>query len=138
QILGGELADRISRKTLYAACQLLQVPIYAIAFATFSPALIPVAAVMVSLNLMGQPAENSLLARYTPLSWRGKVFGVKFLLTLGVSSIGLSLIPLVHAATGSLDGLFVLLGGAAGISFLAAVALPNERPTLTAGATGDD
>ncbi len=138
QILGGELADRMSRKMLYAACQLLQVPIYAIAFLTFGPALIPLAAVMVSLNLMGQPAENSLLARYTPLQWRGKVFGVKFLLTLGVSSIGVALIPIVHNFTGSLDALFILLGLAAAISFLAATALPAERPTLkTAVASGD-
>ncbi|MDP6833286.1 MAG: MFS transporter [Alphaproteobacteria bacterium] len=130
QILGGELADRFPRKAVYVACQLLQIPIYGVAFATFGPLLIPLAAVMVSLNLMAQPAENSQLARYTPLSWRGSVFGVKFLLTLGVSSIGLALVPLIHAATGSLDGLFVLLGLSASISFLAAAALPRERATL--------
>lgn len=130
QIIGGELADRMSRKTLYAACQLLQVPVYALAFVTFSPILIPVAAVMVSLNLMGQPAENSLLARYTPLSWRGKVFGVKFLLTLGVSSVGVSLIPLIHLLSGNLDMLFIFLAMAAALSFLAATGLPNGRTTL--------
>jgi len=138
QILGGELADRMSRKTVYVASQFLQVPTYALAFAIIGPALIPVAAVMISLNLMAQPAENALLARYTPLSWRGKVFGVKFLLTLGVSSIGLSLVPLIHAATGSLDGLFILLGLAAGLSFLAAAALPNERPALIVTAGSGD
>jgi len=88
------------------------------------------AALMISLNLMAQPAENSLLARYTPLGWRGKVFGVKFLLTLGVSSLGLALVPLIHAATGSLDGLFILLGLSAFISFTAAAALPSERAVL--------
>jgi len=86
--------------------------------------------VMISMNLMAQPAENSLLAHYTPLSWRGKVFGVKFLLTLGVSAVGLSLIPLIHAATGNLNALFILLGFAASLSFLAAIALPHERPKL--------
>ena len=105
-------------------------PIYAIAFVTFNPGLIPLVAIIVSLNLMAQPAENALLARYTPLSWRGKVFGVKFLLTLGISSIGLALIPLIHAATDRLDRFFVLLGLAAAISFLAAAALSNERATL--------
>jgi MFS transporter, FSR family, fosmidomycin resistance protein len=130
QILGGELADRMPRKTVYVASQFLQVPAYALAFAVVGPALIPLAALMISLNLMAQPAENALLARYTPLNWRGKVFGVKFLLTLGVSSIGLALVPLIHAATGSLDGLFILLGLAAALSFLAAAALPNERATL--------
>ena len=130
QIIGGELADRLPRKLVYAAFQFLQVPIYGLAFATFGPLLIPLAALMISLNLMAQPAENSLLARYTPLGWRGKVFGVKFLLTLGVSSLGLALVPLIHAATGSLDGLFILLGLSAFISFTAAAALPSERAVL--------
>lgn len=138
QILGGELADRMSRKTVYVACQLLQVPIYALAFTIIGPVLIPMAALMISMNLMAQPAENALLARYTPLNWRGKVFGVKFLLTLGVSSLGLSLVPLIHAATGSLDGMFILLGLAAAVSFVAAAALPNERPTLTVPAESGD
>ncbi|MBT4689771.1 MAG: MFS transporter, partial [Rhodospirillaceae bacterium] len=130
QLLGGELADRLPRKLVYAACQLLQVPIFALAYLILGPALIPLAAVMISMNLMAQPAENSLLAHYTPLSWRGKVFGVKFLLTLGVSAVGLSLIPLIHAATGNLNALFILLGFAASLSFLAAIALPHERPKL--------
>ncbi|MDP6565506.1 MAG: MFS transporter [Alphaproteobacteria bacterium] len=137
QILGGELADRFSRKLIYAACQVLQVPIYAVAFVVFGPAMIPLAAVMISLNLMGQPAENALLARYTPLAWRGQVFGMKFLLTLGISSLGVAVVPVIHAVTGNLDALFVLLGLAALASFAAAAALPSDRrspvPALVEG-----
>ena len=40
-IVGGESAEHMSRKTLYAACQLFHVPIYAIAFVAFNPGLIP-------------------------------------------------------------------------------------------------
>ena len=130
QVIGGELADRLPRKLVYAAFQILQVPIYGLAFATIGPLLIPLAAMMISLNLMAQPAENSLLARYTPLDWRGKIFGVKFLLTLGVSSVCLALVPLIHAGTGSLDGLFILLGLSAFVSLTAAATLPNERPVF--------
>ena len=40
-----------------------------------------------------------------PPAWRGRAFGAKFVLTLGVSSLGVSLVPLIHRMTGSLDGL---------------------------------
>ena len=68
----------------------------------------------------GQPAENSLLARYTPLAWRSRVFGAKYLLTLGISALGMILIPVIYALTGTLDLLFVALMGFAGLSSLAA------------------
>jgi MFS family permease len=127
QLIGGELADRFPQKTVYMLCQLAQVPLYALAFFLFGASLLPVAFLMIAFNVMGQPAENALLARYTPMKWRGQVFGAKFVLTLGVSSLGVAVIPLIHAATGSLDGLFVLLGASALISFLGASMLPTER-----------
>jgi len=129
QLIGGELADRFSQKTVYMFCQLLQIPVYAIAYVVFGPALIGLAVLMIGFNVMGQPSENALLARYTPLKWRGQVFGAKFLLTLGVSSIGVALIPAIHASTGNLDFLFLMLGISASISFLAAMALPADRRT---------
>jgi MFS family permease len=127
QLIGGELADRYSQKMVYAASHLFQVPLYAIGFMLIGPAMIPMAVLMISFNVMGQPAENTLLSRYTPAHWRGRVFGAKFLLTLGVSSLGVAVVPAIHAATGNLDGLFVLLAGSATISFFAALALPGRR-----------
>lgn len=134
QLIGGELADRFPLKPLYAVIQLAQVPVYAVGFALLGPALIPLAVLMLGLNVLSQPAENSLLARYTPARWRGQVYGAKFVLTLGVGSASVAAVPLIHAATGSLDAVFLLLVAAAALAFLGALALPASKEELPAPA----
>lgn len=125
QIIGGELADRYRLRTVYMVFHFLQVPVLAIAFVLVSPALVAVSALMVGLNVAGQPAENALLARYAPAHWHGRVFGAKFVLTLGVSSIGVALIPIAYRFTGSLDALFLFLIGFALTAGVAAACLPR-------------
>ena len=75
-------------------------------------------------------AENALLARFAPLSLRGRIYGVKFVLTLGVSAIGVGMIPLVHALLGSLDMLFILLAGVAFVAFVAAMFIPRGKDAV--------
>lgn len=128
QIVGGELADRYALRSVYAAVQWLQIPVILGAMLLIHPALVPVAALMVSLNVAGQAAENSLLARYTPPQWRGRAFGAKFVLTLGVSSLGVAVIPVIYRMTGTLDVLFILLAAAAAGAGIFALLLPRERP----------
>lgn len=127
QVVGGELADRFSLRTVYAVAQIVQVPLTALALVLYNPALVGVAAFMVGLNAMGQPAENALLTRFTPAKWRGRAFGAKFVLTLGVSTVGVALVPVIHELTGSLNALFVVLTGVALIAGASAFLLPNER-----------
>ncbi len=143
QILGGELAERFRLKPVYVLCLAAQPPVYILAMLLFGPVLVPVVALMVTLNVLGTPAENALVARYTPLKWRGQVFGAKFVLALGVSTIGLAIIPVIHSVTGSLDGLFWVLAGASGIAVAAGLLLPGERwrdvtPAAVPAAGGDD
>ncbi len=126
QIVGGELADRFSLRTVYAAAQIVQVPLMALALVLYSPALVGVAAFLIGLNAVGQPAENALLTRYTPAKWRGRAFGAKFVLTLGVSTIGVALVPVIHRLTGSLDTLFIVLLGVAAIGGACTFLLPGE------------
>lgn len=126
QLVGGELADRYSLRGVYIAVQWLQIPVIIVAMMLIHPALVPVAALMVSLNVAGQPAENSLLAKYTPPQWRGRAFGGKFVLTLGVSSIGVAVIPVIYRFTGTLDVLFILLAACAAGAGIFALLLPRE------------
>ncbi len=134
QLIGGELADRYRLKTVYMSCMALQIPVIAVALTLYNMALVPVAGLMIAMNVASQPAENSLMARYTPLAWRSRAFGAKFVLTLGVSSLGVALIPIIYAFTGSLTGLFFALMGFAATGTLAALALPGERPATAAAA----
>jgi MFS family permease len=140
QLIGGELADRFSLKRVYMLTQVLQIPVIMIAFLTFNYGLVVLAIAMVGLNVAGQPAENALLARYTPLAWRGRMFGVKFVLTLGVGTLGVALVPAIAAWTGSLDLLFLALAFFACSAGLTASLLPPDRMKTRFGdavATGE-
>jgi len=134
QLIGGELADRFSLKRVYMWTQILQIPVILLAFLTFNYGLVVLAIAMVGLNVAGQPAENALLARYTPLAWRGRMFGVKFVLTLGVSTLGVALVPAIADWTGSLDFLFIALALFAACAGLTASLLPRDRLTVSAQA----
>ena len=125
QVLGGHLADRWPPRQVYLLSLALQIPVLALAFTVYNPALVALVAVMASLNVGGQPAENVMLANYTPMHWRGRVFGAKFVLTLGVSAFGVALVPFIHATTGSLDALFLALIVFAGVATTAAWFLPK-------------
>ncbi len=127
QVIGGELADRHPLKNVYVATQFLQLPVLALAFMLYNPALVAVAGLMIGLNTAGQPAENALLARYTPAKWRGRAFGAKFVLTLGVSAGGVALIPILFALTGSLSLLFVALFLFSATAGIAGIWLPREE-----------
>lgn len=136
QLIGGELADRYPLRRVYFFAQVVQAPVILIAFLTFNLGLVGLAALMVALNVGGQPAENAILARYTPLAWRGRIYGLKFVATLGISTLGVALVPAIHNWTGSLDTLLLVIGGIAVVSAIAASQLPRDRDAALAGRVG--
>lgn len=127
QIVGGELADRYTLKWVYLGGQLIQLPAIMVAIASQNMVLVVAAAVMTTMNLGAQPAENALLARLTPVEWRGRVFAAKFLITLGVGALGAALVPALYQLFGSMDGLLWLLLAFVAIGAAATLALPNLR-----------
>lgn len=128
QLISGHLADRFPLKLVYVGCYLLQVPLLALAASLSGLPLLVVAVMMVTANMGGIPAENVLLARYSPAKWRGTAFGMKFILSFGVSGLAVPLVSLILSATGSLAWLFALLAAAAVVVVAAGSLLPGERP----------
>ena len=127
QILSGHLADRLSPKRIYVVVAAAQVPLLlGVAYAT-GLGLVAVAVLAVSFNMAAIPAENLLLSRYTPAKWRGTAFGLKFVLSFGVSGLGVPLVSVMRGATGGFEALFVLLAASAALVALAASQLPPER-----------
>lgn len=126
QMVGGWLVDRYPLKRVYLWTYVFQVPFL---FAAASAAGVPFVAVvmaMVVLNVGALPAENCLMARYTPSKWRSSAFGAKFVLSLGVAPVAVQLVSWIQGATGGFFWLFALLGASAGVSILAILALPDE------------
>ncbi|MCR9073027.1 MAG: MFS transporter [Alphaproteobacteria bacterium] len=127
QMLGGWMADRFDLKRVYIACWALQIPFLAAAATIAGPLLLPVAAMMVLVNTAFVPAENSLFAKFSPPAWRGTAFGVKFLVSLGVSAISVPLVGQLYDMAGDFEPLLILLALFAGAGAIAGLLLPSSR-----------
>jgi hypothetical protein len=71
-----------------------------------------------------------MLAYYTPSRWRATAFGAKFLLSLGVSALGVPLVATVYDRSGDFIWLFAILGMLAALVAATAVFLPRERRSV--------
>ena len=126
QLAGGWLADRFAMKAVYILAWAVQAPLFFIAAQAHD---VPLLATMMAVNYLGvlaTPAENALLARYTPAKWRATACGAKFVLALGVSTIGVQLVAMTYDSTGSFATLWLALGGCAGFVALAGLFLPGR------------
>jgi MFS family permease len=126
QIPAGWLADRYPLRAVYVLCYLVQVPLLAAAAALSGLPFFVAATLMVVTSVSSLPAENVLMARYTPARWRGSAFGAKFVLSLGVGPVAVQLVSWLHESTGSFAWLYTLLAVAAGIVVLAGLLLPGD------------
>jgi len=135
QLAGGWLADRFAMKAVYILAWAVQAPLFFVAAQARD---VPLLATMIAVNYLGvlaTPAENALLARYTPAKWRATAYGAKFVLALGVSTIGVKLVAMTYDSTGSFATLWLASGGCAGFVALAGLFLPGRlrrRPILAA------
>ena len=128
QIVAGKLADRYPPKWVYVLSYVAQGPLLvALAWLAGVP-MVMVAMLAVALNMAGIPAENLLLARYTPAKWRGTAFGLKFVLSFGVSGLGVPLVSVMRGMTGGFEALFMLLAASSVVVATAALLLPREKP----------
>ena len=126
QLVGGVMADRFPLKPLYAGCFLLQVPVLAgIAIFGGLP-LVALVAVTVFLTAAPLPAENMLLARFTPQRHHSLAYGVKFVLAFGTGPVSILLVSRVQERTGEFTWLYLALAAAALLAALAALLLPGE------------
>jgi MFS family permease len=135
QLAGGWLADRFAMKAVYILAWAIQAPLLILAITERD---VPLLALMIAVNYLGvlaTPAENALLARYTPARWRATAYGAKFLLALGVSTIGVKLVAVTYDAAGSFTPLWWALAGCAAFVAVAALFLPGRlrrAPALAA------
>ena len=127
QFFGGMAADRFSMKRIYLLCWAVQVPVLLLAIRLFEFPLFVAALFCFSLTAISTPTENALLAHYTPSRWRATAFGAKFLLSLGVSALGVPLVATVYDRTGDFVWLFAILGMLAALIAATVLFLPRER-----------
>jgi MFS transporter, FSR family, fosmidomycin resistance protein len=125
QYVGGILADRYDERWIYPVSYGFQVLVLAVALVTQSVWLVVVLALSVTLQTGTATVENCLIARYTPAAWRATMYGMKFVLALGLSSLGVPLVALIYGSSGSFDGVFWALIACAAIAMAVGIALPR-------------
>jgi MFS transporter, FSR family, fosmidomycin resistance protein len=130
QLLGGWLVDRLPPKRIYVAMLLLQVPVLALAATAVGYPLFALAALTVAMLNIQVPAENELLARFTPARHRGLAYGAKFVLAFGAGPAAVQFAAWTYDATGRFDDLLFALTALAAVAVLAALMLPGreDRP----------
>ena len=122
-IIGGRLADLYSARYVYLCGFLLQVPALMLFGMSVGTSLVLVAIVMTGLNNSTQPAENILIARYTPLHRRGLIFGMKFVIAIGIASLGV----ILEGVLFDWFSLFITLGVLAASATCVILLLPREN-----------
>ncbi|TDJ14005.1 MAG: MFS transporter [Gammaproteobacteria bacterium] len=127
QIAGGHLADRFPLKPVYIGALLIQVPTLWLAARLGGLPLLMVATVMVMAGVSALPAENMLLARYTPESRHGLVFGIKFVLAFGAAPVAVQLVAAITGRTGDFYWVYVVLAACALVAVCVALMLPRDR-----------
>ncbi len=125
-LIGGWLADRYSLKWVYVGSWLLALPLLLLSARLVELPLFTAIILVFSFMSLATPAENALLVRYTPGRWRETAFGAKFVLSLGVSALGLPLVAFIFDTTGDFAWLFVALTLLAAAIVIAGVFLPRE------------
>lgn len=138
QFIGGWLADRFPVKRVYVLCLLVQVPFLALAGGVGGPLVLLLATAMVFTSGLQIPAENLLLARYTPERHRGLAYGAKFVLSLGAAPLAVQMVAYTYGRTQDFSLLYATLAALALAAWLAALLLPRageeEEPAAVAAA----
>ncbi len=124
QLPVGRLLDRFGAKPILLvvlACQMVFLIAVAGAVGTVTMAY----AIPLLLVIFGAlPITGWLMARYVPSEWRARAFALEYVLSLGVGSLAVPMISVMHEA-GGFERLFTVLAGGGVIIFATAWLLPG-------------
>jgi len=130
QYVGGRLCDRFPMKNVYIVGAAVQTPLlFASAMVDSIALLLPLLMTTVFFQIVANPAENGLLAHFTPGKWRATAYGAKFVLALGVAALAIPAIGWIHDTTGGFTPLYLIAGSLSAIALTASFLLPNDRAT---------
>jgi MFS family permease len=139
QVVGGLLCDRFDMKRVYLGGLMMQGPLLLLCSVVGGLPMVGIAAAAVFVGNLLLPAENLLLARYTPARHRGLAYGLKFVLALGVAPLAVQLVAVLYGWTGGFAAILWTLAGTSALALAAASLLPaggrrGEAPVAPAAA----
>ena len=128
--LGGILADKYSEKFIYILGILGQAILLFIVASTSSSLLIIFALMTVAFNSSILPAENLLLAKFSPEKYQSLVYGIKFIISFAIAPIAVLFIAKSYELTGEFYYLYIGAGCLMLIVFILALSLPFSQKKI--------
>lgn len=126
QVVMGTLIDRFEMKRLMIAVGLVQVPLLALAASLDGWALLAVALLMM-MAIFGQiPLNDAIVGKYVADEYRARVLSVRYVVSLGVASVAVPLIAVLHRTEGGFRNVFLVLAVLAGAVMAAAFFFPTR------------
>ena len=129
--IGGILADKYSEKMIYVSGILGQAILLFVVASTSNYLLIIFALMTVAFNSSILPAENVLLAKFSPEKYQGLVYGIKFIVSFAIAPIAVLLISKSYEITSEFTYLYMGSGFIMILVFMMAISLPYTREPKT-------
>ena len=132
--VGGILTDKYSEKLIYSIGIVGQGLLLLLIVSLSNYWLIAISLAIVAFNSSILPAENLLLAKFSPEKYQSLVCGIKFIVSFTVGPIALIMISRSYDLTGEFGVLYLAFGFVMIIMFLIVLTLPVKKViTGTAG-----
>ena len=132
--IGGILTDKYSEKLIYAIGIIGQGILLLLIVSLTNHWLIVLSLALVAFNSSVLPAENLLLAKFSPEKYQSLVYGIKFIVSFTVGPIALIMISSSYDLTGEFGVLYLIFGFVMIMTFLIVLSLPVKKIiTGTAG-----
>ena len=109
QFAGGRWAERFDPRTCYLGFIAITIPVAFLMAVADDLGLVVMSLIYFFFLLGTQPAENTLVAKFTPSRFHHSAFGAKFVLTFGVGSIAVKIVVLIEDKAG-IEPVLLFLG----------------------------
>ena len=127
QVVMGTLMSRFDIKHLMIGVGLVQVPLLFAAAALDGWPLLAVALCMM-MAIFGQiPLNDGIVGKYVADEYRARVLSVRYVVSLGVASVAVPMIALLHRTQGGFRNVFLVLAVLACAVFASALFFPSRE-----------
>jgi len=132
QVLMGTLMSRFEMKALMIGVGLVQIPLL-LAAATLDGWPMLVVALLMMMAIFGQiPLNDGIVGKYVADEYRARVLSVRYVVSLGVASVAVPMIAVLHRTEGGFRNVFLVLAALACAIFISALFFPSRRRMATA------
>lgn len=141
QIITGRAVDRMAPRALMLVLAGGQIILFALLAQAFGWPLLLLGFLVMPLVFGEIPVHDAMVAHYGAAEWRGRIYALKYVLSLGVSSAAVPLVAWLYvsdAASGNgFVWLYIVLAVAATILTAASLLLPGRKEIASLAVAGE-